>query len=314
MKQELNLKIPTEQLSILIQNQVEAALKTVPLEKPTITTIKSTLTLSSSTPSPSSSLSVSTTNITPVVATSSSSSTGIPPTNNSIESKDLNSIQSPPPSSSSSSERINSVEAVEVEILTTIQLSPPSSLHSSEEFENNSINNNNQQYLQQQQTQPNFNIDINSNSNNNNNNNDNNNNIPQLTKDAHSSSQDSSESLSPRVDSTFSETNISGNSTLGVNDESNIKSDENLESSELLSLPKDSNNNNNNNNNHVKFDDFIIPKPDSDASPEQLEDFAELVREIEKIDKESRASKRVFVQRIQKHKSTQVLKFSFVWQ
>lgn len=50
----------------------------------------------------------------------------------------------------------------------------------------------------------------------------------------------------------------------------------------------------------------LIPRPDSDASPEELSDFAELLREIEKIDKECRAARRVFEQRIQKHKIIQV--------
>jgi hypothetical protein len=49
-----------------------------------------------------------------------------------------------------------------------------------------------------------------------------------------------------------------------------------------------------------------IPKPDSDASPEELSDFAELLRELEKIEKECRAARRVFEQRIQKHKIIQV--------
>jgi hypothetical protein len=49
-----------------------------------------------------------------------------------------------------------------------------------------------------------------------------------------------------------------------------------------------------------------IPKPDSDASPEELADFTELLRELEKIDKECRAARRVFEQRIQKHKIIQV--------
>lgn len=45
-----------------------------------------------------------------------------------------------------------------------------------------------------------------------------------------------------------------------------------------------------------------IPKPGTDASPEELADFTELLRELEKIDKDCRAAKRVFEQRIQKHK------------
>jgi hypothetical protein len=49
-----------------------------------------------------------------------------------------------------------------------------------------------------------------------------------------------------------------------------------------------------------------IPRPDSDATPEELVDFTELLRELEKIDKECRAARRVFEQRIQKHKIIQV--------
>lgn len=53
-------------------------------------------------------------------------------------------------------------------------------------------------------------------------------------------------------------------------------------------------------------DQSAIPRPDSDATPEELADFAELLREIEKIDKDCRAARRVFEQRIQKHKIIQV--------
>lgn len=51
---------------------------------------------------------------------------------------------------------------------------------------------------------------------------------------------------------------------------------------------------------------IIIRPPGEDASPEEIIDYEEYLKENEKIDKECRAAKRVFEQRIQKHKIIQV--------
>jgi hypothetical protein len=58
----------------------------------------------------------------------------------------------------------------------------------------------------------------------------------------------------------------------------------------------------------LALDDAVcaVQPPGEDASPEEIMDYQEYLKENEKIDKESRAAKRVFEQRIQKHKIIQV--------
>lgn len=232
MKQELNLTIPTEQLSILIQHQVDAVLKTISNlnqtnQKNTNVTNATNVALTT----------VGTTSIIPIESN-----------NNIIESQELKSND------------------ILVEVLNfTVDKNNSPSLK---------VLNDSSQTNQSQNHHP-------------------------LLKDGHSSSQDSSESLSPRVDSSNYDINTITNRVSGVHDESHIKSEEIIESSDLLLLQKDT-------INGSKFDDLTIPRPDSDATTEELTDFTELLREIEKIDKECRAAKRVFEQRIQKHKITQV--------
>lgn len=245
MKQELNLTIPTEHLSILIQNQVDAVLKNIPNQSKAVSSPSKT-------------------------------------TNNNNSNND-NNIEVKTNDSSKES-KINCI--VEVINLTTYQnpeLSLPSiststSVPTSAPALNDSPNQNNQSNIQ--------------------------NNHP-LIKDVHSLSQDSSESLSPRGEISNNDTNTLSYRISGGNDDSHLKSEDVIESSDLVLLQKDGSNNSNNSNNN-KFDDFKISSPDDDATAEELSDFTELLREIEKIDKECRAAKRVFEQRIQKHKITQV--------
>lgn len=301
MKQELNLTIPTEQLSILIQKQVNTVLESSSKDKK----------LSSSSPSASASSTSSVSSTITTIITTSTSLTSNNSTETLIktitETTDLltSSILSLPPQSSPA-ELVSSNIVEESKELNPSQISEgvdtpvievPSTqntplLFVSDDTQQNNIENN-----------TNIQNDITTNNSNNSNLNINQQSLQsqsQSIKDVHSSSQDSSESLTPRADSSNNDINrISG----GLNEESNSKSEDILESSsETLLLSKDSN--------HPKIDDLTIPRPDADASPEELADFTELLREIEKIDKECRAAKRVFEQRIQKHKITQVIFYS----
>ena len=52
-----------------------------------------------------------------------------------------------------------------------------------------------------------------------------------------------------------------------------------------------------------------VPPPGEDASTEEIQSYEMYLKENEKIDKECRAAKRVFEQRIQKHKIIQVYYF-----